>query len=98
MLAFDVERVRAINTAQVSTGTDADENHPLWEKSGDEYFYKNKLFVDDLGRAMIDRVVLSIGGYEIEDLTGKLDELFALLRYRIVFLLSICRSVYRQTR
>lgn len=81
MLAFDVERVRAVaDTANLNkiryTGGPAptatqSRIHPHFELVDGEYVYKKKLFVDDLGRAMIDRVTLSIGGYDIEDLTGK---------------------------
>lgn len=85
MLAFDIDRVTArpgeetkieITTANPLTDATVQAKlSPYWEKIGTgptaEYVYKNKLFVDDLARAMIDRVVLSIGGYDIEELTGQ---------------------------
>lgn len=87
MLAFDVQAVTArpgeeskINYADDAQLPIADPSiqsrtSPYWKNIGTSqspvYAYKKKMFVDDLARAVIDRVTLSIGGYDIEELTGQ---------------------------
>lgn len=71
MLALDVQKVTArsgeesklefTSGAAISDATTQSKTAPYWEKVGTEWVYKKKMFVDDLGRAMIDRVSLSIG-------------------------------------
>lgn len=73
MLAFDIQKVAArigeesklefIGGAALTDNTTQSKTSPYWEKVGNEFVYKKKMFVDDLGRAMIDRVSLSIGEF-----------------------------------
>lgn len=75
MLAFDIQKVTARSTEEsklhfstggaVADATVQSKTSPYWEKVGTEWVYKKKMFVDDLARAVIDRVSLTIGGYEV---------------------------------
>lgn len=82
MLAFQIDQVvaRADQLANIffsdngalANAAIQSKTSPYWSlNSAGQYVYNKKMFVDDLARAMIDRVVLTIGGYDIEELTGQ---------------------------
>lgn len=64
MLYFTVDRVNIVDGGSLAAGAAS----PF--AADGAYGFTEAMFVEDLGRAIIDKVTLTIGGYEIEEMTG----------------------------